>query len=433
VSATTAQYQRGRSPRVNHAMIALRDLCYAIFAIVALPIWLPRMIWTGKVRTDWPARLGRGAAVARTARPRVLIHAVSVGEVNAIRGLVDRLARDRMAPEIIVSVTTDTGIARARALFAANHTVVRTPFDFSFAVRNWLDRTKPDLLVLVELELWPNMVHLANARGIPVAVVNGRLSDRSFRRYLKVRGLVRGMFAGADITLAQNAAIAARFTELGAGEVLVSGNMKWDSISITDSVPGSDKLREDFGIPAGVPLVVAGSTEPGEEVLLRDALPAGARLLIAPRKPEWFDGVAANLPGCVRRSKSERGGADTRYYLLDTIGELRMAYALADAIVMGRSFGKLYGSDPIEPASLGKPVVIGPRVADFRDVVEAFVRGGGIRQVGASELPATLAELLSENDARTALVRNARAVIRAEQGGSARTSEVLLAMLASRA
>jgi len=409
------------------------DICYALGAIVALPFWLPRMIWKGKVRTDWPARLGRGEALPRTGRPRVLIHAVSVGEVNAIRGLVTRLAADRLRPEIVVSVTTDTGIARARALFGESHAVVRTPFDFSPSVRRWLDRTAPDLLVLVELELWPNMTRLARERGVPVAVVNGRLSDRSIGRYRRVAGLVRGMFSRAEIVLAQNTVYAERFQELGAPEVLVSGNMKWDSIAIRESVPGAELLADEMGLSPGAPVVVAGSTEPGEEILLRDALPEGARLVIAPRKPEWWDGAAANLPGCVRRSRKERGGAGTRFFLLDTIGELSAAYALADVVVMGRSFGRLYGSDPIEPASLGRPVVIGPRVADFREVVEAFAAGGGIRQIDADALAATLSELCASAESRAELAAAARAVIRAQQGGTARTAEVLLAMLASRA
>ena len=412
--------------------LVLTDLCYAIFAIVTAPIWVVRMAWTGKLRTDWPARVGRGFALARTERPRIMIHAVSVGEVNAIRGLVERLANDRMRPEVVVSVTTDTGLARAQALFGKAHQVVRTPFDFSFAVRRWLDRTKPDLLVLVELELWPNMTRLARSRGIPIVIANGRLSDRSIKRYRLVRALVSPMFSRAEIVLAQNKSYAERFAELGAPEVLVSGNMKWDSIAIRETVPGVEKLMDEMGVPMGVPVLVAGSTEPGEEVLLRDALPDGVRLVIAPRKPEWWDGVAANLPGCVRRSRKERGGADTRYFVLDTIGELSMAYAMADVIVMGRSFGQLYGSDPIEPASLGRPVVIGPRVADFREVVALLKDGGGLVQIEPSELKATLAELFASAERRAQVARNARAVIRREQGGTAKTAEVLLAMLASR-
>ncbi len=391
------------------------------------------MILRGKVRTDWPARLGRGEMLARNERPRVLIHAVSVGEVNAIRGLVDRLLNDRMKPEVVVSVTTDTGLARAQSLYGNRCSVVRTPFDFSFAVRRWLDRVEPDLLVLVELELWPTMTLLATSRGLPVVVVNGRLSDRSVKRYRRVRSLVRGMFARAELVLAQNRVYADRFVELGAGEVLVTGNMKWDSIAMRDTVMGVDQLAEELGIPADAPVIVAGSTEPGEEVLLRDALPDGVRLLIAPRKPEWFAGVAANLPHCVRRTSRVQGTADTRFYLLDTIGELGMAYARADVVVMGRSFGRLYGSDPIEPASLGKPVVIGPRVADFRDVVEAFVAGGGIVQIEAADLKVTLAQLMADRSRRSDIAERARAVIRAEQGGTGRTAEVLLAMLSSRA
>ena len=173
--------------------------------------------------------------------------------------------------------------------------------------------------------------------------------------------------------------------------------VKWNYNAWGEKYPPHDldnqipiHIAEELGIPRGSPVIVAGSTEPGEEILLRDALPDGVCMVIAPRKPEWWDGVAANLPGCVRRSRRERGGAETRYYLLDTIGELSMAYALADVVVMGRSFGRLYGSDPIEPASLGRPVVIGPRVADFRDVVAAFVEGGGIRQVQVQPDPARL-------------------------------------------
>lgn len=387
----------------------------------------------GKLRTDWNARFGSGEIVPHAGRPRVLIHAVSVGEVNAIRGLVERLARDRLSVEVVVSATTDTGFARARELFGARHEVVRTPFDFSSAQRHWFDRLSPDLLVLVELELWPNMTRLAAARGVPVVVVNGRLSDRSIVGYRRFRRVLSPMFERTTLVLAQNASYAERFAELGAPEVVVSGNMKWDSVAFADDVPGSAELREEFGIPKGAPLVVAGSTEPGEEALLRDALPEGARLLVAPRKPEWFDGVAANLPGCVRRSRRERGGAETRFYLLDTIGELRKAYALADVVVMGRSFGRLYGSDPIEPAALAKPVVIGPRVADFADVVEVLREAKGIRQVEADGLAAALAELLADPRARAELAFRAREAIRRQQGATARTADVLLAMLASHA
>jgi 3-deoxy-D-manno-octulosonic-acid transferase len=196
------------------------DVGYFLGAAIASPVWLTRMIATGKIKTDWRARFGFGAALAKSARPRVLIHAVSVGEVNAIRGLVDRLASDRAAPEIVVSATTDTGFARAKALFAERHAVIRTPFDFSGAVGRWFGRVQPDLLVLVELELWPNMTRHAKAAGVPVVVVNGRLSDRSIVRYRRVKPLVRGMFSRATAVLAQNDVYATRFSELGAREAL---------------------------------------------------------------------------------------------------------------------------------------------------------------------------------------------------------------------
>lgn len=432
---------RSRDAAVLRASLASLpvDLVYLAFLLVAWPVLLGRMAWKGKLRTDWPARFGLGAALPRRTKggpARILIHAVSVGEVNAIRGLVERLSSDdegaTAPPEVVVSTTTDTGFARARALFGERHSVVRTPFDLSFAVRRWLARVDADMLVLVELELWPNMTRLARARGMPVVVVNGRLSDRSIRRYRRVRRLVRGMFGRASVVLAQSRAVADRFAELGAQETLVTGNMKWDSIAIRDGVPGSERLADGFGVRGDAPLVVAGSTEPGEEILLRDALPEGACLLIAPRKPEWWDGVAANLPGCVRRSRGERGGPATRFYLLDTIGELSTAYALADVVVMGRSFGRLYGSDPIEPASLGKPVVIGPRVADFREVVAAFRARDGLLQVEADALAPTLARLLADEPFRRRVAAAGVETIRREQGGTARTAEVLLSLLSAR-
>jgi 3-deoxy-D-manno-octulosonic-acid transferase len=428
--------QRAPRPTPWLSLVAT-DVGYFIGALLASPVWLTRMIATGKIKTDWPARLGFGDALVASRRPRILVHAVSVGEVNAIRGLVERLAADATSPEIVVSATTDTGFARAKALFGERHAVVRTPFDFSGAVRRWFGRVNPDLLVLVELELWPNMTRVAQSAGVPVVVVNGRLSDRSIVRYRRVKPLVRGMFARATAVLAQNDTYAGRFAELGAREALVSGNMKWDSIAIRDEVPGAAKLRTELGIPADARVVVAGSTEPGEEVLLRDALPEGVRLVIAPRKPEWWDGVAANLPGCVRRSRGAQGGArdgtGTRFHLLDTIGELGMAYSFADIVVMGRSFGRLYGSDPIEPASLGKPVVIGPRVHDFKDVVAAFRARGGIVQCEAGELRAVLARLVDDPAHRAEIAARGRDTIREEQGGSARTAEVLLSMLPTRA
>jgi 3-deoxy-D-manno-octulosonic-acid transferase len=422
----------------------LVDAAYLSAALVTSPVWIYRMAKSGKLRTDWRARFGRVTTPRpRGKRPRLLIHAVSVGEVNAIRLLVEALAADPLRPEIVVAATTDTGFARAQALFAqgasgpsatgaASVQVVRYPFDASWAVSRFLDAVKPDLVALVELEVWPNFTAACATRGIPCVVVNGRLSERSFRRYRIARPVVSPSFQRLLAVSAQSDAYAERFTALGVarGSVFVGGTMKWDTAEIADRVAGAEDLARELGIDRTRPLVVAGSTAPGEETIIANALPAEVQLLIAPRKPEWFDGVAAALDGVARRSRGERGSPTGRF-LLDTIGELRKAYALADLVIVGRSFGNLHGSDMMEPIALGKATLIGPRSGDFRDMMDALREGQGIVETTAERLGEDIRRLLGDSDARAALAARGRAVIRSRQGATRRNAELLLSMLPS--
>lgn len=418
----------------------LVDLAYLAAAIVTLPLWTVSMARRGKLRTDWSARLAvRLPALHRDpqqSRRRILIHAVSVGEVNAIRHLVEQLAQGDLKAEVIISVTTDTGIARAKALFGSRHTVVRFPFDFSWAMRRFLSAVEPDLVLLTELELWPNFTRLCERRAIPVAVINGRLSARSFKRSMRVRWLLAPMFRRLAHVCAQDASYASRFVAMGvpSERVTVTGTMKWDTAEIADAVDGSDALASEMGIDRSTPIVVAGSTALGEETLIASALPAGVQLLIAPRKPEWFAQTARALPGCIRRSEQKRGSSTGRF-VLDTIGELRKAYALADVVVLGRTFGELHGSDMMEPAALGKVVVVGPRVGDFQATADALLAAGGLVQTSARDLSQTLSQLLSSPERCRSIAAAAREVVRREQGASAahaRCAERLLAPLGSR-
>jgi 3-deoxy-D-manno-octulosonic-acid transferase len=409
----------------------LRDCAYLTAVSATAPIWAWRMHRTGKLRTDWNARFGSGDALPAKSRPRILVHAVSVGEVNAIRQLVARLAADEVAPDVVVSATTDTGTARAREVFGpAGHAVVRYPFDASWMVERFLDRVRPDLVALTELEVWPNFVDACAARGIPVVVVNGRLSARSFARYIRVRRLLAGTFAQLQAVLAQNQDYADRFLRLGvpAGRVFVTGTMKWDTAQVVDRVPGADELAQELGIDRSRPLIVAGSTAPEEHALLRDATPKGVQLLCAPRKPEWFDAAAETLAGCARRSRGDRG-SPKGLFLLDTIGELRKAYALADVVVIGRSFGQLHGSDAMEPAGLGKALVTGLRYGDFQESSDALLRAGAMHRVDSARLPAALRELIADPALRAQMGAAARQTVRANQGATQRTADALLALL----
>jgi 3-deoxy-D-manno-octulosonic-acid transferase len=405
--------------------MTLLDLLYIPLAIVTAPAW------AGKKRQGWRERFGHTGTLPPGNTKRVLLHAVSVGEVNALRPLVPLLTPH---VEVVVSTTTDTGLARARELFASSCAVVRYPLDFSWAVRRFLDAVRPDAVALVELEVWPNFIRACTRRNIPVCIINGRLSERSFRGYRKVRPLMKGLLGQLAFAAVQDEDYAARFKALGLPheKCLITGSMKWDSAHVVSEgvplVPGAFELAQELGIDRSRPLIVGGSTGPGEEALLHAAAPPEVQLLCAPRKPERFDEAAAALPGCARRTQRPAGGPAGRpsdRFLLDTIGELRKAYSLADVVVVGRSFGDQYGSDPIEPIGLGKPTIIGPAVADFVTVVAVFEKGGGIIRATREDLPRVLRDLLSDPQRRRTLAERGRSCIRSQQGASQRHADLI--------
>lgn len=410
-----------------------RDLAYGFAAVVTSPVWGLRLLRTGKWRTDWAGKFGR-AEIPKDPRKALLIHAVSVGEVNAVRQLIETLhqhRRDRL--RIIISVTTDTGHARATALYGEQHTVVRYPFDFTRSVRRFLDAVRPDAVALVELEVWPTFVDECAKRGIPVGVINGRLSERSSRGYMRFRPFVRPTFAKLAAVGAQDQTYGDRFAMLGtpADRVSALGTMKWDTAIVADDVPGSAELARALGIDRDRPLIVCGSTGPGEEQLFTDAFatmtdPQGrcVQLLIVPRKPERFDEAAAAMGDPVRRTLQPDGSdppvGDPRLFLLDTMGELRKAYALADLVVIGRSFSPQYGSDMMEPIGLGKPTIVGPNTSDFTDTMQKLLAGDGIVQVAdAGQLQVEARKLLRTDEGR-ALADRGRRVLLSQQGATDR-------------
>ena len=399
------------------------DPVYLLAAGVLAPWWLRRR------RAGWSARFGMGKSLAPppAGRRRILLHAVSVGEVNALRRLVPILRREA---DVIVSTTTDTGLDQAVRLFGEN-SVVRYPLDLSWSVAKFLNRVKPDAVALAELELWPNFATACNRRGIPLCVINGRLSQRSAKGYARARWIMRPAFASLAFAAVQDGDYAARFEANGVapGSCLITGTMKWDVAERGAEAhtlrAQADAIASALGIDRRRPLIVAGSTGPGEEAIIHSATPEGAQLMCAPRHPRRFDEAADALPGCVRRSI---GGGDpsSGRFLLDTIGELGAAYMLADVVVIGRSFVDLGGSDPIEPASLGAPVVIGPHVTNFRTVVDELEQAGGLRVTTEASLRMALAELLASPDARASLVSGAASLIRQRIGASARHAELIL-------
>ncbi|MDP7071055.1 MAG: glycosyltransferase N-terminal domain-containing protein [Phycisphaerales bacterium] len=409
-------------------MRLLTDVGLLGVALVTSPWWFLRMVVRGRYRTDWPGRFGKAAPLGPPPPGgRILLHAVSVGEVGAIRGLVEQL-RSRPETDVVIASTTDTGVARARALFGAQHTVVRWPLDISWCVGRFLRATRPTRIGLVELEVWPNMTAMSTAIGVPTIVVSGRLSQRSFRRYRLIRWLVQPMFRRLEAVAAQDDETAARFIALGAraDRVQAVGNMKWDSAAQPlDATTREAQLATDLGIDRTRIVIVGGSTAPGEDAMLRAACPPGVQLICAPRRPEWRDEAAEALAPCVRRSAGQPASEGTDRFLLDTIGELADAYGLADIVVVGRSFGDLHGSDPVEPIARGAATVIGPAVEDFQYAVGRLKDGEGLIQTDAEGLAEVLAGLIGEAESRRRLVANGQSVIRAEQGATARCLELL--------
>lgn len=402
------------------------DLIYGVGAAILSPVWARRS------RQGWSERMGRVPALPPPTRPRLLLHAVSVGEINALRELVPLL---REQVEVVVATTTDTGTARAVELYAAAGPVVRYPLDFSGAVARFLDAVRPHAVGLVELEVWPNFIGACTARGIPVGVINGRLSERSFRGYRKIRPMIRSSFASLAFAAVQNDDYASRFIHMGVPRerVTVTDSMKWDTASLADDVPGSAELASALGIDRSRPLIVAGSTADGEEAMLHAACPPGVQLLCAPRRPDRFEHAARDLPFCVRRSMPRiappPGARPRERFLLDTIGELRAAYALADVAVVGRSFGRLFGSDPIEPVGLGKATIIGPSHKNFDAIVAALSACGGLIVAGRAEAPGVLASLIADPARRAAMARSGRGCIISRRGATARHAGMLLSLV----
>jgi 3-deoxy-D-manno-octulosonic-acid transferase len=285
-------------------------------------------------------------------------------------------------------------------------------------VKRFLARINPVVIVLVELEVWPNLLRVAERRTIPVVVVNGRLSDRSYNRYKKVSWFLRSTFGRLSIVGMQNEAYSKKVSSLGATNVEVLGTMKWDNAIIRDSVPEAKELAINLGINLEKPLIVAGSTTPEEHVLLLNSTPDDVQLLVAPRRPEWFDSAEEIFEPCNRRTKTLR--KEARYFVLDTIGELTEAYSLATIVVIGRSFSNLHGSDPTEAIGLGKPTIIGPNVSDFSDIVNAFLEGDGMIQCTEATLKKNIEKLLADAGARESLAENGRKIIASHQGATQR-------------
>jgi 3-deoxy-D-manno-octulosonic-acid transferase len=405
--------------------------------VLLLPWWLVQMLRLGKYRAGLSERLGfvpgRIRPAKDDARPVCWIHAVSVGEALAIAPLVAGLGEQGL--RVVLSTTTHTGQRLARQKFGEEN-VFYFPLDLGVCIRPYLRALQPRLVVLAETEFWPNFLRLAAASGARVAVVNARISDRSYPRYLRCRRLLSRALQPVQLFLAQSEDDAERLRELGARQVEVTGNLKFDVAPPVESAAVAElgaRLRE-----AGDPILVAGSTVEGEEEYVLQAFRMvlgeypGARLVLAPRHKERFDQVARMMSmrrfRYVRRSSAQAATAelDGAVLLLDTLGELAAVYRYADIAFVGGSLVPRGGHNILEPAYFARPILTGEHTENFREIMSCFERKRAVVRCTPQNLGITCLLLLRETAERVALGERAQQVLIEQRGATARTLTRLL-------
>ena len=432
-----------------------RDAAY----IGMLAAWSPALLYRiarGKYRKGWGHKLGFVPEREALSPPegRIWIHAVSVGEAVVAATLAEALLAQLNHHEIVVSTTTPTGQEVARRRFGEDRAFY-LPLDFSGPVRRAFRRTKPDVLVLMELEIWPNLVATAARGGVPVVVVNGRISAESLPRYRRVKRFLRKSMERIAAFGVQTEAYAERFREIGASpeRVVVTDSLKYDGVKTEPDPEAEAWARTELRVRKGERLLLGGSTHRTEEVALAEAWrsitpdPADGkapwRLVIAPRHPPRIPAVEAELAKAgfrtVRRTSMRTSTREDRpaeidretIILVDTVGELGRFYHAADLVFVGGSLIPHGGQNPIEPAGIGRPVVHGPHMFNFQETVELLRDAHGARQVGsAEELGAAVRELAADRSARERLGLAAREAILSRQGAAPRSAELVRNALA---
>lgn len=369
------------------------------------------------------------------------LHCASVGEVLAAKPLIEALRQAYPRRPLIITTMTATGAERALALASADAAIHHyfVPLDFPGAARRFVARLNPTLAIFFETELWPNLLTACERRGVPVAVVNGRLSERAFVGYRKIRWLMNDALSQVDWLGAKSEEDAERFRWLGmaAGKTQVTGSLKFDIDADDKAFKVSKRLLSSL---AGRPVWVAGSTHPGEDERLlgahrrlRETL-SDALLILVPRHPQRFEAAAAlcRAEGFTlgRRSRGETPDAGTAVYLGDTMGELQALYGVGQLAFVGGSLVPVGGHNLLEPAAFGVPVISGPHLANFSDVAEVMREADALVEVAdEAALAAALAHLLADRVARRRLGDAGRRVVEANRGALARTMAGLEALL----
>ncbi len=434
-------------------MRLLYNVLFAVFFALSAPYYFWKMWRRGGWRRGFGERFGRIAPekLQPLAGAKVLwLHAVSVGEVGVCAQLVATLRPQLPGWRFLVTTTTTTGMGEAEKKLPADVARLYYPVDFPWVVRRALRAVRPAAVVLVEAELWPNFLWQAQALGLPLFLANARISDRSFPRYQRAGFLFRGLFGAFAGVGAQNDPDAARLRALGCqpAAVTVTGNVKFDAVRPPDPARcNAPALLRQLGVPEDAPVLVAGSTHDGEERLLaamlarlRNRCP-GLFLVLVPRHFERTKAVVEELRAVGIRFALRTDLAEGKTFtpgavdclLVNTTGELMSFYTRATVVFVGKSLTATGGQNPIEPGALGKPMIFGPHMENFRPIAADFVANDAAVQVpDEAALEATLIALLTDEARRARLGANARRVVERNQGAAARTATLIVQHLAAR-
>jgi 3-deoxy-D-manno-octulosonic-acid transferase len=420
----------------------------AILTLVS-PVLIYRRLAKGKYRHGWREKLTGRLSRRHPDKMCLWFHAVSVGEVLQLQKVLEETQSRFPAAELLITVTTDTGYDVARTKYP-QHTVSYFPLDFTWSVSTALSAIRPDMIVLVELELWPNFILTASRRKIPLALINGRMGAKSFRGYCRLKPLMRQLLSCFEILALQNETYADRLRTLGApvDRVVVTGNIKFDRVESNRDNSKTLELRAAFKLAKSDRIFIAGSTQGPEESYAIDAWQAlrtefpSLRLIIVPRHKERFEEVAELIRqrGCslIRRSEQLKptatdtasqtviGTSEAAVALLDTLGELAACWGLADIAFVGGSLTNRGGQNMIEPAGFGAAVLFGPNTWNFKDVTEALLTQHAARVIhGPDELREAIRELLHQPDEAKRMGDAARMFVASQQGATKRTVDLI--------
>ena len=407
---------------------------YTLVVYFLLPFALARLAWRARRQPGYVRHVAErfGYYAAAPEAPLIWLHAVSVGETRAAEPLVRALQAKHPQHRILLTHMTPTGRETGETLFGGSIARCYLPYDFPGAVARFLDHFRPRAGIMMETEIWPNLIRAGRARSIPLFLVNARLSEKSYAGYRRFGGLVRESLAGFAAVAAQSEDDARRLAALGAGEVRVTGNVKFDIAPPPEQLELGQALRRGMGDAR--PVLLAASTREGEEALLLDALEGiaatGLLTVIVPRHPQRFEEVARLLEArgvrYQRRSAQAATAAGTRVVLGDSMGEMFAYYAACDVAFIGGSLLPLGGQNLIEACAVGKPVLIGPSTYNFTEAVELAVRAGAAIQVlDPAALAREAGRLLGDPATARRMSQAALAFASAHRGATARVLELI--------